>query len=44
MNILVAHESRANDEAIQKLAKVLTTDDVKAFIKKQYEGAVVPAF
>jgi D-methionine transport system substrate-binding protein len=42
--ILVAHESRANDEAIQKLAKVLTTDDVKAFIKKQYEGAVVPAF
>ena len=44
VNILVAHESRANDEAIQKLAKVLTTDDVKAFIKKQYEGAVVPAF
>ena len=44
VNILVAHESRANDEAIQKLAKVLTTDDVKAFIKKQYEGAVVPEF
>jgi len=44
VNILVAHESRANDEAIQKLAKVLTTDEVKAFIKEQYEGAVVPAF
>lgn len=44
VNILVAHESRANDEAIQKLAKVLTSDEVKAFIKKQYEGAVVPAF
>jgi len=44
VNILVAHESRANDEAIQKLAKVLTTEEVKAFIKKQYEGAVVPAF
>jgi D-methionine transport system substrate-binding protein len=44
VNILVAHESRASDETIQKLAKALTTDEVKAFIKEQYEGAVVPAF
>jgi D-methionine transport system substrate-binding protein len=44
VNILVAHEDRADEEAIRKLAEALTSEDVKDFIEKEYEGAVVPAF
>ncbi|MCL7942546.1 MetQ/NlpA family ABC transporter substrate-binding protein [Marinobacter sp. ATCH36] len=44
VNILVAHEDRADEEAIQKLAEALTSEDVRAFIEENYEGAVVPAF
>ncbi len=44
VNILVAHEDRADEEAIQKLAEALTSEDVRSFIEKNYEGAVVPAF
>ncbi|MBL3558461.1 MULTISPECIES: MetQ/NlpA family ABC transporter substrate-binding protein [Marinobacter] len=44
VNILVAHEDRADEEAIQKLAKALTSEDVRSYIEKNYEGAVVPAF
>jgi D-methionine transport system substrate-binding protein len=44
VNILVAHEDRAQDEAIQKLAEALTSEDVRSYIEENYEGAVVPAF
>jgi D-methionine transport system substrate-binding protein len=44
VNILVAHEDRADEEAIRKLADALTSEDVNKFIEENYEGAVVPAF
>ncbi|MDL0432854.1 MetQ/NlpA family ABC transporter substrate-binding protein [Marinobacter sp. TBZ242] len=44
VNILVAHEDRADEEAIRKLAEALTSEDVRNFIEENYEGAVVPAF
>lgn len=44
VNILVAHEDRAGNEAIQKLAEALTSEDVRSYIEENYEGAVVPAF
>ncbi len=44
VNILVARPDNKEDESIQKLAKALTTPDVKQFIEEKYEGAVVPAF
>lgn len=42
-NILVVKAERANEEALVKLAEVLTSDEVKAFIEEKYQGAVVPA-
>lgn len=44
VNILVARPDNKDDEAIQKLAKALTSEKVKQFIEEKYEGAVVPAF
>jgi D-methionine transport system substrate-binding protein len=44
VNILVSRPDNKSDEAIQKLAKALTTDKVRTFIEEKYEGAVVPAF
>ncbi|MCM3601184.1 MetQ/NlpA family ABC transporter substrate-binding protein [Robertmurraya korlensis] len=44
VNILVSRPDNKNDEAIQKLAKALTTEKVRTFIEEKYEGAVVPAF
>lgn len=44
VNILVSRPDNKNDEAIQKLAKALTTEKVKKFIEDKYDGAVVPAF
>ena len=44
VNILVAHEDSAGNEAIQKLADALTSEDVRSYIEENYEGAVVPAF
>lgn len=44
VNILVARPDNKDSEAVQALAKALTSSDVKAFIEKEYEGAVVPAF
>lgn len=43
-NILVVKDSRKNDAALQKLAKALTTPDVKKFIEDKYKGSIVPAF
>ncbi|MFL1502720.1 MetQ/NlpA family ABC transporter substrate-binding protein [Pseudomonas sp. O64] len=44
VNFLVARPDNKNSDAIQKLAKALTSPEVKAFIEKKYSGAVVPAF
>ncbi len=44
VNILVARPDNKDSEAMQKLANALQSDEVKAFIKDSYEGAVVPAF
>ncbi|MBW7471953.1 MetQ/NlpA family ABC transporter substrate-binding protein [Marinobacter sp. F4218] len=44
VNILVARPDNKDSEAMQKLAAALTSDSVRAFIKENYEGAVVPAF
>lgn len=44
VNLLVAREDNANDPRVQKLAKALTSPEVKAFIEKTYAGAVQPAF
>ena len=44
VNILVARPDNKDSEAMQKLAEVLNSEQVKAFIKDSYEGAVVPAF
>lgn len=43
-NVLAALSDRASDQNIQKLAKLLTSPEVKQFIEEKYQGAVVPAF
>lgn len=44
VNFLVARPDNKDSPAIQKLAKALTSPEVKAFIEKKYSGAVLPAF
>jgi len=44
VNYLVARPDNKDSAAIQKLAKALTSPEVKAFIEKKYSGAVLPAF
>ncbi len=44
VNILVARPDNKDSEAMQKLADALTSEEVRDFINKKYEGAVVPAF
>ncbi|MGV8916658.1 MAG: MetQ/NlpA family ABC transporter substrate-binding protein [Pseudomonas sp.] len=44
VNFLVARPDNANSDAMQKLAKALTSQQVKDFIAKKYDGAVLPAF
>ncbi|WP_137937856.1 MetQ/NlpA family ABC transporter substrate-binding protein [Chitinivorax sp. B] len=43
-NLLVARPDNKDAPAVKKLAAVLNSADVKAFIEKQYKGAVVSAF
>ncbi|MDR1952090.1 MAG: methionine ABC transporter substrate-binding protein [Elusimicrobiota bacterium] len=43
-NLIVVKTSRQNDPAIKALVKSLQSNDVKKFIEKKYNGAVVPAF
>jgi D-methionine transport system substrate-binding protein len=43
-NILVVKDGRKNDPALQKLAKALTSPEVKKFIEDKYKGSIVPAF
>lgn len=44
VNYLVARPDNKDDPRVQKLAKALTSPEVKAFMEKKYAGAVVPAF
>lgn len=43
-NVLTIRTEDENDEAIQKLIKALTSEEVKKFIEDKYQGAVVPTF
>lgn len=43
-NILVARPDNKDSEAIQKLAKALTSEEVRTFIEDNYKGALVPVF
>ncbi|MBW5486301.1 MetQ/NlpA family ABC transporter substrate-binding protein [Streptomyces bambusae] len=43
-NFLAVKEGNQNDPRIQKLAKLLNSDEVKKFIEEKYQGSVVPAF
>lgn len=44
VNFLVSRADNAADPRVQKLAKALTSPDVKTFMAEKYKGAVVPAF
>lgn len=42
VNVLAVKEGNENNEGIQALVKVLTSQEIKDFINETYEGAVVP--
>jgi D-methionine transport system substrate-binding protein len=44
VNYLVGRPDNKDDPRVQKLAKALTSPEVKAFIETTYQGAVLPAF
>jgi D-methionine transport system substrate-binding protein len=44
VNYLVGRPDNQNDPRVQKLAKVLNSPQIKAFIEQKYHGAVLPAF
>ena len=44
VNVLVAHEDRVEDPAIQALVEALTSQAVKDYIDENYGGAVVAVF
>jgi D-methionine transport system substrate-binding protein len=44
VNFLVSRPDNKDDPRVQKLAAALTSPEVKAFIEKNYGGAVLPAF
>jgi D-methionine transport system substrate-binding protein len=44
VNLLIANKNSAKNEDLKKVINELTSADVKKFIEKQYDGAVVPAF
>ena len=44
VNVLAVKEGRESDPAIQALAAALCSDEVKAFIEENYNGAVVAVF
>lgn len=44
VNYLVARPDNKDDPRVQKLAKALTSPEVRAFMERKYRGAVVPAF
>ena len=44
VNYLVGRPDSQNDPRVQKLARALTSPQIKAFIEQKYHGAVLPAF
>lgn len=44
VNILTARPDNKDSEAMQKLVKLLNSEDVKKFIKEKYNDAVIAAF
>ena len=44
VNYLVGREDNKDDPRVQKLAKALTSPEIKTFIEQHYHGAVLPAF
>jgi D-methionine transport system substrate-binding protein len=44
VNYLVGRPDNQNDPRVQKLARVLNSPQIKAFIEQKYHGAVLPAF
>lgn len=42
VNIIAVKEGNENNEAIQALVKALQSDEIKDYINKTYDGAVVP--
>ena len=42
VNIIAVKEGNENNEAIQALVKVLQSQEIKDFIRDNYDGAVVP--
>ena len=43
-NLIVTRTDNRNSPDVKKLVEALHTPEVKAFIEKQYKGAIVPAF
>jgi len=43
-NFLVVREGDEDEPAVQLLAELLQTDEVRTFIEESYEGGVLPAF
>ncbi|MET9466937.1 MetQ/NlpA family ABC transporter substrate-binding protein [Streptomyces sp. NPDC006544] len=43
-NILAVKKGHQDDPRVQKLAKLLNSDEVKKFIEDTYQGSVTPAF
>jgi D-methionine transport system substrate-binding protein len=43
-NVLATKKGKEKDPRIQKLAKALTSPEVKKFIEQKYKGAIIPAF
>lgn len=44
VNYLVGRPDNQHDPRVQKLARALTSPQIKAFIEQKYHGAVLPAF
>jgi D-methionine transport system substrate-binding protein len=44
VNCLVGRPDNKDDPRVQKLAKALTSPEIKAYIEQKYKGAVLPAF
>jgi D-methionine transport system substrate-binding protein len=43
VNVLAVKKGHENDPAVQKLAKLLTSDEVKKYIETTFNGSVIPA-
>ncbi|WP_194895694.1 MetQ/NlpA family ABC transporter substrate-binding protein [Catenulispora pinisilvae] len=43
VNLLVVKKGHENDPAVKKLAALLTSDQVKQYIEKTFNGSVIPA-